>query len=139
MLKKSITYTDYNGNSCTEDFYFNISNAEVIEMEHKTPGGYGELIKKAISTNDAPIIMDVFKTFILNSYGIKSPDGKRFEKSEEITKAFEQSPAYDVLFMELCTNADAAAAFVAAIMPLTDDQRKDAVAKAKQIKLPSDQ
>lgn len=135
MLKKTITYTDFNGTSCTEDFYFNLSRAEIIEMENKEVGGYGEMIKKAIATNNGPTIMSVFKTFILNSYGIKSPDGKRFEKSEEISKAFEQSPAYDALFMELCTDANKAAEFVNSIMPLNEEQKKEIASQAKTISL----
>lgn len=120
MLKKTITYTDYNGNERTEDHYFNLTKAEVVEMEMGINGGYTEMINRIISAQDAPTIMKTFKEFISKSYGIKSLDGIRFEKSEEISNAFMQTEAYSVLFMELCTNAGAAAEFVNAIIPKAD-------------------
>lgn len=117
MLKKTITYTDYNGNERTEDFYFNLSKAEVMEMEMSTTGGMAEMIQKIVSAQDAPAIIKIFKEIILKSYGEKSPDGKRFIKSEEIARAFSQTEAYSELYMELSTDADAAAAFVRGIVP----------------------
>lgn len=120
MLKKTITYTDYNGVNRTEDHYFNLTKAEVVEMEMGVSGGYTEMINRVISAQDAPTIMKTFKEFISKSYGIKSLDGIRFEKSDEISKAFMQTEAYSVLFMELCTDAGAAAAFVNAIVPKPD-------------------
>lgn len=126
MYKKTITYTDYNGVERTEDFYFNLSKAKIIEMEAGESGGYGEMLQRVISSKDGPTIMKVFKTFILSSYGIKTPDGKRFMQSEEISKEFEETEAYSELFIELCTNADSAAEFVNAVLPLTVEQRKEA-------------
>lgn len=120
MLKKTITYTDYNGVERTEDHYFNLTKAEVVEMEMGVSGGYTEMINRVISAQDAPTIMKTFKEFISKSYGIKSLDGIRFEKSDEISRAFMQTEAYSVLFMELCTDAGAAAAFVNAIIPKLD-------------------
>lgn len=117
MLKRTETYIDYNGVECTEDFYFNLTKTEVMEMELGTSGGLAESIQKIVSAKDAPAIMKVFKELVLKAYGQKSPDGKRFIKSEEISTAFSQSPAYDKIFMELSTNAEAAAAFVNGIMP----------------------
>lgn len=120
MLKKTITYTDYNGVERTEDHYFNLTKAEVVEMEMGVSGGYTEMINRVISAQDAPTIMKTFKEFISRSYGIKSLDGIRFEKSDEISRAFMQTEAYSVLFMELCTDGGAAAAFVNAIIPKPD-------------------
>ena len=120
MLKKTITYTDFNGNQRTEDHYFNLTKAEVVEMEMGVTGGYSEMIQRVVAAQDAPSIMKVFKEFIVKSYGIKSPDGLRFMKSEEITNNFLQTEAYSTLFMELCTNAEAAAAFVNAVVPKAD-------------------
>lgn len=120
MLKKSITYTDYNEVTHTETYYFNLSKAECMEMEMSTSGGLTEMINKIIETQDVPAIIKIFKDLILKAYGVKSPDGKRFIKSEELSTAFAQTEAYSVLFMELATNAEEAAAFVNGIMPSID-------------------
>ena len=117
MLKKTITYTDYNGNERTEDFYFNLTKAEAMEMEMSTAGGLETYVKRITDAQDAPAIIKVFKELILKAYGEKSLDGKRFEKSEEISNAFAQTEAYSELFMELATNTDAASKFVNGIMP----------------------
>ena len=117
MLKKKITYTDYNGTERTEDFYFNLTKTEIMEMELGTNGGFVEMIQRIVDAQDAPSIIKVFKDVILKSYGEKSPDGKRFIKSKEISDAFSQTEAYSQLFMELATDADAAAEFVNGIVP----------------------
>lgn len=118
MLKKTITYTDYNGVEKTEDFYFNLSKAEIMEMELSTYGGLAEMIKRIIDAQDGPAIIKVFKELILKAYGVKSPDGKRFIKSEELFTEFSQTEAYSNLFMELSTDADAASEFIKGIMPV---------------------
>ncbi len=117
MLKKTITYTDYNNVKRTEDFYFNLSKAELMEMEMSTSGGLAEMINKIVAAQDTAAIIKIFKDLILKAYGEKSPDGKRIEKSEAISNAFAQTEAYSDLFMELATDADAAAAFVNGIVP----------------------
>lgn len=117
MLKKTITYNDYNGAERTEDFYFNLSKAEVMEMELSTTGGLAEMITKIVAAQDAPAIIKVFKDLVLKAYGEKSADGKRFIKSEELATAFSQTEAYSILFMELATDADAASKFVNGIIP----------------------
>ena len=117
MLKKTITYTDYNGTERTEDFYFNLTTAEVMEMEMSTTGGLAEMIKNVVAKQDAPSIIKIFKDLILKAYGEKSADGKRFVKSEEIATAFSQTEAYSILFTELATDDKAAAAFVNGIVP----------------------
>lgn len=121
MLKKPITYTDYNGVERTEDFYFNLSKAEIMEMEMSTTGGLAELIQKIVKEQDAPAIIKIFKDLVLKAYGEKSPDGKRFLKEDEngrpLSDYFKQTEAYSVLFMELATDADAAAKFVNGIIP----------------------
>ena len=122
MLKKTITYTDYNQAERTEDFYFNLTKAEVMEMEMSISGGLTEMIKKIVAAKDAPAIIKVFKDLILKAYGEKSPDGKRFIKSEEITTAFAQTEAYSQLFMELATDPDKAAEFVNGIIPAAVDK-----------------
>lgn len=117
MLKKTITYTDYNNVKRTEDFYFNLSKAEIVEMQISTSGGLVEMINKIVKAQDNAAIVKIFKELILKAYGEKSPDGKRLEKSEAISNAFAQTEAYSDLFMELATDADAAAAFVNGIIP----------------------
>lgn len=117
MLKKTITYVDYNDVERTEDFYFNLSKAEVMEMQMSTTGGLAEMIQRIVAAQDAPAIIKVFKDLVLKAYGQKSPDGKRFIKNEELTAEFAQTEAYSQLFMELATDADAAAAFVNGIVP----------------------
>ena len=122
MLKKKITYTDYNGTERTEDFYFNLTKAEIMEMELGTSGGLAEMIQRIVDAQDAPSIIKVFKDLILKAYGEKSPDGKRFIKSKEISESFSQTEAYSQLFMELATDSVAAAEFVNGIMPNMSDK-----------------
>lgn len=117
MLKKTITYTDFNGNERTEDLYFNLTKAEILKMEMSIKGGLAERIKRIISAQDQPAIMEVFDDLITRSYGVKSPDGKTFLKNQALVDEFVQSEAYSVLFMELCTDADAAAKFINGIVP----------------------
>lgn len=117
MLKKTFTYTDYNGVERTEDHYFNLSKAELMEMELSTTGGLAEMINKIVAAQDAPAIVKIFKELVLKAYGQKSDDGRRFIKSKELSDSFAQTEAYSQLFMELATNADAAAAFVNGIVP----------------------
>lgn len=123
MLKKTVTYTDYNGSERTEDFYFNLTKAEIMEMELSTSGGLAEMIQRIVKAQDAPAIIKIFKELVLKAYGEKSPDGKRFIKSEEISTAFSQTEAYSQIFMELATDSDAAAAFVNGIVPDVDKQK----------------
>ena len=117
MLKKIITYTDYNGVERTEPFYFNLSKAELMEMELGVTGGMTEMLNKIINAKDGPSLMKTFKEMIMKSYGIKSDDGKRLIKSEELSIAFTQTEAYSVLFMELITDDKAASDFVNGIIP----------------------
>lgn len=117
MLKKTIEFTDYNGEKRKEDFYFNLSKAELMEMELGTSGGFAEMLQKLVDTQDIPEIMKIFKKIIMKAYGVKSPDGKRFIKSDELSKEFTETEAYSELFMELLGDADAAAAFVNGIIP----------------------
>jgi len=117
MIKKAITYTDYDGNVRTETFYFNLNKAEVSEMEFSTDGGLSKQIQAIIDIQDKKRLIEIFKEIILKAYGKKSVDGRRFEKSKELSTEFSQTEAYSELFMELATNADSAAAFVNGIMP----------------------
>ena len=117
MLKKTIKYTDYNGVERTEDFYFNLNKAEIMEMQLTTVGGLDAYLKKIISAQDMPTLMRIFKDLVLKSYGVKSDDGRRFIKNDKLREEFEQTEAYSILYMELSTDAEAAAAFVNGIIP----------------------
>ena len=117
MLKKAMTYTDFDGNERTEDFYFNLSKAELTEMELLESGGMEARIRRIVDAKDSSEIVKEFKHLLLKAYGEKSPDGRRFIKSEELSKAFSETVAYSELFMELATNVESAKAFVNAITP----------------------
>lgn len=117
MLKKRIKYVDYDNNEREEDFYFNLSKAEIAEMELSIEGGLQKWIERVVDAKDTPQIIELFKRLILQSYGEKSPDGKRFIKSDELSKEFSQTEAYSELFMELATDETAAANFVNGIIP----------------------
>ena len=129
MLKKTITYTDYDGVERTEDFFFNLSKAEVAEMELGTAGGMQKLIERILNTQDTKGLIELFKDLILRSYGEKSADGRRFIKSKELSTAFSQTEAYSELFMELATDAEKAAEFVNGITPMVPADK----ATAKEI------
>lgn len=123
MLKKAITYEDFNGEEATEIFFFNLSKAELIEMELSHKGGLSESLKEIAASEDGKRIIEEMKSIILTSYGKKSADGRRFMKSDQIREEFASSEAYSVLFMELVTDAEAAVAFVQGIIPkgMTDE------------------
>lgn len=117
MLKKTITYTDYNGSERTEDFYFNLTEAEILELELSTEGGLQQMIERIIAAQDMPSLSKYFKKIILMSYGEKSPDGKRFIKSDKLSEEFSQTEAYSQLYMELATDDKIAADFINGIIP----------------------
>jgi len=117
MLKKDITFTDYNGDEVTETYYFNLSRAELVELEVSYSGGIEAAITRIIETRDVRNLIKEFKKIILLSYGVRSEDGKKFIKNQELRDDFTQTAAYDALFMELATDADAAAVFMNGIIP----------------------
>lgn len=128
MLKKTITYTDYNDVERTETFYFNISESELTEMQLSTEGGLAERLQKMIDSQDVPSVTKVFKDIILKAYGEKSADGKYFRKSEEISNAFVATEAYNKLYMELLQDPDKLAEFINGLLPKSV---RDEVAKAQ--------
>ncbi len=117
MLKETIKYTDYNGTEREEDFYFNLSRAELIDLEYTTPGGLKELLEKIIKEKDTVKIYQMFKDVVMLAYGEKSDDGKHFIKSKEISAAFTQTEAFSELMMKFIKDADFAAKFVNGIIP----------------------
>lgn len=117
MLKKTITYEDFDGNKRTEDHYFNLTSAELTEMEMSLNGGLSQLLEKILQENDQKRIIEYFKKIVLMSYGKKSLDGRQFSKNDAIREEFASTAAYSEIFMELATDADAASAFINGIMP----------------------
>ena len=117
MVVEKIKYTDFNGLEREEEFMFNLTEAEITEMELTTDGGLSDSIKKIIAAQDTPEIIKVFKMLLLKSYGEKSADGRRFIKSEKLSEEFSQTNAYSQLFMKLATDDKAAVAFINGIMP----------------------
>lgn len=117
MLKKTIKYTDYNGETREEDFYFNLTKPEIVELEVGDGGSYSEYINSIVKSKEAREVFSIFKRLMGKAYGVKSPDGRRFMKSEEISRAFFESEAYVVLYMELLEDPVKAAEFVKAILP----------------------
>lgn len=117
MLKETISYIDYNDVERKEDFYFNLNKAELMNMSLSVDGGLEAKIRKIIQTKNVPELQKIFQDLILKSYGQKSDDGKRFIKSEELTKEFTESEAYVNLYMELSMDAEKAVKFINGIMP----------------------
>lgn len=128
MIAKTIKYKDFNGAEREEKFFFNLTKAEVTEMELSTSGGLGESIKQIVAAQDTPQIIKIFKELILKAYGEKSLDGKRFRKVDDagvpLSIAFSETEAYSNLFMELATDDVAAAEFVNGIMPADMNDKK---------------
>ena len=124
MLKKEITYVDYNGVERKEAFYFNLTKAELMK-QFGAGDGTVETLQKIVDAKDGRAIMDNFDKLIRSAYGVKDADGIHFRKSEAISDAFASTPAYDILFMELIHDDKAAADFVNGILPA------DIVAEAK--------
>ena len=135
MHKETITYVDFNGTERTEDHYFNLSKTEITELEVSMPGGLAEYLMGIVNAKNVPEIMASFKKIILSAYGMKSADGRRLEKGEEISKAFTESPAYDVLFQRLFLSGDvnAASDFINAIIPQIKDDAAQSAAENKNL------
>lgn len=117
MLKLPITYEDFDGEKVTEDFYFNLSKPELLEMEVGHEKGYSAFLKKIVDTTDRKALVEQFKQVILLAYGQKSDDGKRFIKNDQLREEFSQTAAYQHLFMELASDSDAASKFINGLMP----------------------
>jgi hypothetical protein len=122
MLKRTIKYEDYDGNIREEDFYFNLTRTELLSMEMLTVGGLSKKLEKMVKSQEIAAIAEHFEKLILAAYGEKTPDGKRFMKSPELSQAFKETMAYDELFIELSTNDEAAAKFVDAVVQAAKDK-----------------
>lgn len=122
MLKITKTYEDWNGMERTEDFYFNLSEAEITELQIGTVGGFAETIEKIINAKEQPELIKIFKDLVLMSYGEKTADGRHFRKNDEVKNGFVDNPAYSIIFMELVSDAKKAAEFINGIMPKSIDK-----------------
>lgn len=131
MYKKTLTYTDFDGNEREDTFYFNFTEAELMELELSQDGGLSGLIEKVSEEKDNRRIVAIFKDLLSKSIGEKSVDGKRFLKNDEIRDNFIQSAAYSKLFMLLSFDADEAAAFVKGVVPNVEESSviKELIAK----------
>ncbi len=117
MIKETITYVDYNGTERTEDFYFNMTKTELLRMEQDKNGSFSGVLEKFIKAKDQADLFDAIEKFIFNAYGEKTPDGRQFKKSKEISEAFFQSPAYEVLFDKLNGDTNYSYNFIMGIVP----------------------
>ena len=126
MIKKTVTYIDYNEVERTETFYFHYTEAEILDMEMSEEGSFADRIQRIIDAKDKTALMKLIKKFVIDAYGVKSEDGKRFMKNDELKTAFLECPAYSDIFMDMVTNDEAAAEFVNGVIPST---MKDRVAK----------
>lgn len=134
MIKKTITYTDYNGVDRTEDFYFNLTKAELLRMEMGVKGGMTEMMNRMIAAQDAPALIEVFEELIRKAYGVKTPDGKGFVKREEDYEAFKSTEAYSELFVELISSSEASAEFFNGVIPANlAKQVEEEMAKQKAL------
>ena len=129
MYKITETYTDYDDNQRTEDFYFNYSEAELTDLQFSVSGGLAGMIDKIIKTNDMPKLVELFRELIQKAYGEKSNDGRRFIKSPELTKEFTESVAYSQIYMRLATDSKAAQEFINKVVPKS---MKDKMQQANQ-------
>ena len=117
MLKKTITYTDYDGMERTEDFWFNLSKTELTKLDAELPGGVLGVLRKIIDKKDRKALVDFIETLILRSYGEKTLDGKRFVKTPDMAEEFMQTPAYDELFMSILSDTDSQTSFINGVIP----------------------
>lgn len=131
MYAEKIKYTDYNGLEREEPFYFELSEAEVMEMDLITPGGLGQMLQHIVDSNDAAGMITQFKAILLKAYGEKSPDGKKFIKNAAATENFMYSPVYSMMFMKLATDADYATKFIEAVVPKPREETVQALPPVK--------
>ena len=117
MIKWPITFTTYDDEVITEDFYFHLNKAELAQMQFKANGSYSKFIERITNERDLEKLSEEFRNIILNSYGKKSDDGRIFHKSQQDRDDFEHSEAYSTLYMELITDADKASKFIQGILP----------------------
>lgn len=130
MLKKTVNYTDFDGNQRTEDLYFNLTQSELMEIAMELPEEFRDIVGDDPTKVDEKLaatqlveklggkgIYHFLKNLLIKSYGIKSADGRKFEKSDAIANDFSHTVAFDTLFMGLLSDDIAAAEFVNNVIP----------------------
>lgn len=132
MLKKTYTYKDYNEVERTETFYFHFTEAEILDMEMSAEGGFAERVQRIIDAKDQAALMKLIKKFVIDAYGVKSDDGRRFIKNDEVKTAFLECPAFSDIFMDMVTNDELAAEFVNGVIPDTMKKRFAELAAGKK-------
>lgn len=140
MLKKTITYETFDGETVTEDFYFNFTKAELSDKQFSVSGGLSNLMEQIVKTSDTTKMYNLFKELILSAYGVKTADGRGFKKSKEISDDFSHSEPYSIIFMELMSSVDAAVAFVTGILPkdMQTNTRNDIMKELKKLEADTD-
>ena len=133
MRKETITYTDYNNVTRTEDFFFNLNEAELTALQYGVDGGLKEMLERIVKSNDNKQIMACFHELIAKSYGEKSPDGRRFVKSKELSEAFMQTEAYNELMLRFITDANYSAEFINDVLADVTKRTKERNAKKDEI------
>lgn len=136
MLKRTVTFTNYDGEEVTQDFYFNLTNAEIVEMELSTPGGLSTMLQRIVNTKNIPETVKLFKEIMLKAYGQKSADGNHFIKNQQLTDEFVSSPAFSELYMELAFDSDAATKFINGVIPADAASKIQERAKASNGVIP---
>lgn len=133
MRKETITYTDYNNVTRTEDFFFNLNEAELTALQYGVDGGLKEMLERIVKSNDNKQIIACFHELIAKSYGEKSPDGRRFVKSKELSEAFMQTEAYNELMLRFMTDANYSAEFINDVLADVTKRTKERNAKKDEI------
>ena len=122
MIKKTIEYTDFDGNKRKEDFYFHLTEAEVTDWEMSVEGGLSKALVGIIKSKNIRQIMPIYKSLLIRSYGVKSPDGRRFIKNDEVRDEFVQTQAFSDLYMKLATDLEEGTNFIKGVMPTFDSE-----------------
>ena len=135
MIKKTVTYTDYNGEQRTETFYFHYTEAEILDMEMSEEGSFVDRIQRIIDAKDKTALMKLIKKFVIDAYGVKSEDGKRFIKNDAVRTEFLESPAYSQIWMELVMDDEIAADFINNVIPSGMKEKLESLIKAREAKI----
>ena len=117
MIKRTVKYTDFNDVKREEDFYFNLTKDEVLDLQSSVPGGYSAYIEGISNAEDISAVYDQIKKFIDISYGVKSDDGRKFTKSPEALMEFKSTNAYSNLIFDMLDQQDSLVDFVNGILP----------------------
>lgn len=117
MLKKTVTYTNFNDEVCTEDLYFNLTKAEIVELQWSKKEGLDVMLANMVKAKDTPELLSTLKTFVLKAYGIKTEDGRRFDKNDQIREDFKNSAVYSEVFTDLIETDEKAFEFILGVIP----------------------